>query len=57
MSLVGCGVVRQQSSCVVVTDGHVGGTLCKSRANSSRDGQSSEKHACDDIRELRVKRV
>lgn len=49
--LVCCSVVRQQSSGVVVADGHVGRTRCKSRANSGREGKSSEKHACGDIQE------
>jgi hypothetical protein len=47
--LVCGGVVRQQSGGVVVADGHVGRTLGNSRANSSREGKTSEKHACDDI--------
>ena len=50
--LVGSSVVLQQRGSVVVADGGVCGTLGEGRANSRREGKSSEKHACDDMQEL-----
>jgi hypothetical protein len=46
--LVGSSVVLQQSSSIVIADGHIRRTLSDSTANGGGDGQSLEEH--DDCR-------